>query len=262
MFASACGAAAPPAARVATANPQPTSPPASPIAELLSLEAQSGRLLARPPTDGPSAAGEPGMSKLGIIAERDTMMYVPPGYDPARPTPLLVLLHGAGGNTARLLALLQPLADEAGLILLIPNSRGSTWDVIIDGFGPDVVSIDAAVQEALRRCAIDRSRLAIGGFSDGASYALSLGLGNGDLFSHVVAFSPGFIALERTVGKPRIFLSHGRNDEVLPINPTSRKILPRLESTGYDVTYREFDGPHTIPEPIAREAVEWLVQEV
>ncbi len=33
------------------------------------------------------------------------------------------------------------------------------------------------------------------GFSDGASYALSLGVPNGDLFTHIVAFSPGFMRL-------------------------------------------------------------------
>jgi predicted esterase len=37
--------------------------------------------------------------------------------------------------------------------------------------------------------------LAVSGFSDGASYALSIGPANGDLFTHVMAFSPGFADL-------------------------------------------------------------------
>jgi predicted esterase len=40
---------------------------------------------------------------------------------------------------------------------------------------------------------VDRSAICCSGFSDGASYALSLGLSNGDLFSHILAFSPGFM---------------------------------------------------------------------
>ena len=97
------------------------------------------------------------------------------------------------------------------------------------------------------------------GFSDGASYALSLGLTNGDLFTHVLAFSPGFMAPRKRRGKPRLFLSHGTRDRVLPIDPCSRRIVPQVRRAGYDVTYREFDGPHTVPDEIAREAVDWFL---
>lgn len=107
---------------------------------------------------------------------------------------------------------------------------------------------------------MDPARLAITGFSDGASYALSLGLTNGDLFSRVLAFSPGFAAPADRQGAPRIFISHGTADAVLPIDRCSRRIVPRLEQAGYDVTYVEFDGPHTVPPEIQRAAVDWLAQ--
>jgi predicted esterase len=55
-----------------------------------------------------------------------------------------------------------------------------------------------------------------------------------------------------------VFVSHGDADDVLPIDRTSRRIVPDLRDDGYDVTYREFTGPHTIPVEIAREAVDWL----
>ena len=106
--------------------------------------------------------------------------------------------------------------------------------------------------------AVDPARIGIGGFSDGASYALSLGVANGDLFTHVLAFSPGFIARAGQRGKPRVFISHGTKDEVLPIDRTSRSIVPDLERRGYDVTYREFNGPHTVPADLAREAFGWF----
>ena len=56
---------------------------------------------------------------------------------------------------------------------------------------------------------VDPARLVIGGFSDGASYALSLGLINGQLFRKVAAFSPGFVVTGEPEGKPRVFISHG-----------------------------------------------------
>jgi phospholipase/carboxylesterase len=105
---------------------------------------------------------------------------------------------------------------------------------------------------------VDARRVAAGGFSDGASYALSLGLTNGDLFTHVMAFSPGFMAPADHVGEPDCYVSHGTRDQVLPIDRCSRRIVPALERAGYEVRYREFDGPHTVPNDIAREAVGWF----
>ena len=57
---------------------------------------------------------------------------------------------------------------------------------------------------------------------------------------------------------PHIFLSHGTRDKVLPIDRTSRTIVPELERRGYDVRYREFEGPHTIPADLARDAFRWF----
>jgi predicted esterase len=173
---------------------------------------------------------------------------------------MVLLLHGAGGSAQHGISLLQPLADAANLILVAPDSRGSTWDVIMSDYGPDVTYIEQALSQTFSRYAIDPERVAVGGFSDGASYALSLGITNGDLFSHVIAFSPGFMAPTRQQGKPNIYVSHGTRDEVLPIDRCSRRIVPQLQRLGYAVNYHEFDGPHTVPPDIAQEAVDWLTR--
>jgi phospholipase/carboxylesterase len=227
-------------------------------AQSLHEETKEGRLLARPqrPT---VEAPEHGLHPLKLGGERDGLLYVPKGYRVDRPVPLVVMLHGAGGNARHALGPWQKLADEAGLLLLAPDSRGPTWDIIAeDAYGSDVAFIDRALAYVFERYAVDPKRLAIEGFSDGASYALSLGLTNGDLFTHVVAFSPGFLAPAAQRGQPGLFISHGVKDEVLRIDPCSRRIVPRVRRAGYSVLYREFDGPHTVPADIAREALDWF----
>jgi predicted esterase len=103
--------------------------------------------------------------------------------------------------------------------------------------------------------------VAMGGYSDGASYALSLGIANGDLFTHVLAFSPGFMAPPAQVGSPRIFVSHGTHDRWLPIQRCSRRIVPQLERAGYEVRYQEFSGGHVVPPEIEHEATVWFTAE-
>ncbi len=220
--------------------------------------APPGRLLARPSTPAQADTAAGGLHHLGLATERDALLYVPRGYQSDQPVPLVLLLHGAGGIAEHGLSLLQPFADDARLLLLAPASRGRTWDVILGDYGPDVAFVEQALAHTFRRYAVDSARCAIGGFSDGASYALSLGLTNGDLFTHVIAFSPGFMAPREQQGKPRLFISHGTSDDVLPIDRCSRRIVPVVQRAGYDVRYREFDGPHTVPPDIAQEAVAWF----
>ena len=100
--------------------------------------------------------------------------------------------------------------------------------------------------------------MAIAGHSDGASYALSLGIGTGDTFGKIMAFSPGVMQPAEVHGKPKIFISHGLSDPIMPIDVTSRRFVPRLKGLGYDVTYREYDGRHGVTPAIVREAFEWF----
>jgi len=216
----------------------------------------NGRLLARPTQ--PTGTAPSGLQPLGLSTQREGLLYVPKNYQASRPAPLVVMLHGAGGDARGGLTPFQNLADASGLILLAPASRRQTWDVLVGGYGPDIALIDQALAQTFSRYAVDPTRIAIEGFSDGASYALSVGITNGDLFSHVIAFSPGFMAPASQVGKPRLFISHGTRDSVLPIDPCSRKIVPQVRGAGYDVVYREFDGPHTIPPAIIDSALDWF----
>jgi phospholipase/carboxylesterase len=223
------------------------------------------RLTARAGT-APTALAEearsPGAHAMRIGRGRDAIVHVPAAAlrADAGPAPLVVLLHGAGGRARDILPALVSDADATGTLLLAPDARADTWDVLRGGFGPDARFVDRALHKLLERHPVDPRAVAIAGFSDGASYALSLGLGNGDLFTHVIAFAPGFMAPEAQVGSPRLYITHGIGDRILPIDACSRGLVPRLERAGYDVTYREFDGGHVVPPALAAEAMQWFLR--
>jgi predicted esterase len=205
------------------------------------------------------AEAAPGLHAIGLGAVRTALLEVPLGWSSQEPAPLAVMLHGSGGEAEHGLAVLRPQAAAAGVLVLAPASRAYTWDVLVRGFGPDVTQLDAALAWVFKRYLVDVRHLALGGFSDGASYALTLGLANGDLFSHVLAMSPGFVVQTARQGRPAVFVSHGRSDEVLPIDACSRRLVPALRRSGQPVDYLEFDGGHEVPPDIAGAALRSLL---
>jgi phospholipase/carboxylesterase len=217
--------------------------------------ADDGRLTARPRANvKTSATGE---SALGLGGTRDAILQLPANAATA-PLPLLVLFHGAGGSARGVLRRLGSAADEAGVAVLAPDSRNASWDAIRSGFGRDVAFVNRALERVFDTVAVDPARVAVGGFSDGATYAISLGVINGDLFPRVVAFSAGFVVEGAPHGNPRFFVSHGTSDSILPIDRCGRAIVSGLRKRGYDVTFREFDGGHEVPADVARDGMRWV----
>lgn len=226
------------------------------VKDALALPAP-GRLTARPRT--PTESVTSGLHSLALGDQRDGLLYVPASYTPGNPAPLVLMLHGAGGSAEGALRPFRPLADDAGLVLVAPESRGMTWDAIRSDYGPDIAFIDRVLGSVFGRVAVDPARLTIEGFSDGATYAIGVGLTNGDLFPRLIAFSPGFILPFDPHARPHVYISHGTRDRILPIDQCSRRIVPQLERQRYDVEYREFDGPHAVPPEIAKDALAWML---
>jgi phospholipase/carboxylesterase len=217
------------------------------------------RVSARPGRPSAHARAQPGLRPISAGSEEDALLYVPASYSPGHPAPFALLCHGAGSEARAGICPLLSWADGAGLVLLAPDSHGATWDLILGDGDGDSHCIDALLGQVFDTVEIDPTRVAAGGFSDGATYALSLGIANGDLFTHLIAFSPAYVAPPARRGEPRVYMSHGTHDTVLPIDSTSRMIAPALRAAGLDVEFDEFAGGHTVPAGIAQRAAGWLV---
>lgn len=202
----------------------------------------------------------PGPHPIALADGRDALLFVPEGIDAGAPVPLMVMFHGAGGFPEKVLPHLEPHAQQRKFLVLAPHSLYPTWDIVIGGNGPDLQRLHQALAAVTSRYRIDPQRLAFAGFSDGASYALSLGITNGDIASHVIAFSGGFMSVFMQTGIPKVFVAHGMADEQLPIATSGRAHAARLRAAGYDVQYVEFDGPHVIHPPVVERAIEFFLQ--
>jgi phospholipase/carboxylesterase len=214
-----------------------------------------GRLAARAPA--PTAPARtlpsPGLHPLGELGLPDSLLLVPEGVAPG--APLVVWFHGAGGHAARSVPTVREAAAGAGVLVLLPSSADSTWDLLTGRTGADVAPLDAALGHVLRT--YDVGRAAFAGFSDGASYALSLGLANGELAEAVLAFSPGFVSPPSLSGRPRCWVAHGTADTVLPVDRCGRRVVALLQRQGYEVHYEEFIGGHVVRPDHLVDALAW-----
>jgi phospholipase/carboxylesterase len=209
------------------------------------------------PRAGAGGTCRSGEHSLRVGGGRKALMRVTAGSRRGRKA-LILTLHGAGGGARDGLHAFRGAWDVPGVVMVAPAARGSTWS-FFGGRDVDVPVVERAVAQAFARCRIDPRLVAVGGFSDGASYALTLGLTNGDLFRAVIALSPGGAHTDSRVGAPRVFVAHGTGDQVLPIE-LSNAIVRSLRSSGYSVTYRRFAGDHEVRPEIARMAVRWFLR--
>lgn len=192
------------------------------------------------------------------IGDTEVVAYLPPSAQERDRVPLMVFLHGANRTVDAFVERFRPFADAHGVMLLLPFAVVGTWDAIRYYFGPDVAAIDEALRWTFARVPVDPARILLSGFSDGATYTLGLGRANGDLFSRLVAFSPGFLIPVDAVKRPPILISHGRADRVLPFENARDRIVPELVKGGYTVDFRPFDGPHMVPMELAEAEIRQL----
>ena len=198
-------------------------------------------------------------ASLGIAGK----LVVPTSYDAHRPTPLLLALHGAYEQGIWMVNVWKTLAEETGFIVLAPSSMKKSWDLtaVFNPSPSNPVDEEAPMLKAITwvkgRYNIAGSRVAVNGFSDGASMSLYMGLNNNPLCA-IMPNSPGGMGKSALTGhKPAIWITHGDADTVLPV-ANARSMNKNLKAAGYDVTYTEFKGGHHVyPTSLKLPMIKW-----
>ncbi len=163
------------------------------------------------------------------FADRTYELYVPENYVEGQPAPLLLVLHGAGGNGARTQGWLglDELADESGFIIAYPDGLGSNWD-----FGSglptrsgtpfrvnDVEFLVWLVDEIGKDYTLDRERVFAAGMSNGALMTYRLACEAPETFAAIAAVAaPVYIpAVRGCKDTPvSVLYIHGTEDRILP----------------------------------------------
>jgi len=130
----------------------------------------------------------------------EVFTYVPEGYDPAHPAPLLLMAHGAGGSGRGQDRQWRQIAADLGMLVLSPSEAQSTGGY---SFTPrERRSAMAALRWARRRFNVDENRIYAAGVSRGGHLVWDLALRYPDQFA----------AIAPMIGSPRLQIDGGQNN--------------------------------------------------
>ena len=176
---------------------------------------------------------------------------------PDEPKSMLMYFHSAGADGEQGEDLLGSHCARHGVVLVCPTAIADRWDLRSDREEGDIAVVGRVLAEVSQRLPALEGRLGLSGFGDGASYALSVGLANGDQVKAIIAFAPGFARPGQFVGAPSVLLAHGIEDPVLPVS-CSHRIASVLEARHVPVSLMEFPGEHLVPPWVAGAAIAWM----
>ena len=189
-------------------------------------------------------------------------MYVPEHYDPGRRWPLVVALHGGGGQGRDFLWHWLKDARAHGAIVVAPTSSGRTWPIQDEDV--DTPRLSELVANVRARWSIDPTRILLTGMSDGGTFAYLAGLQTDAPFTHLAPLSAAFHPILAEVAEPArlrglsMYVAHGVLDWMFPVS-MARNAAAVLSAAGAAVRYCEVpDLGHCYPVELNAGILDWL----
>lgn len=166
-------------------------------------------------------------ARLLVSGGRDRCyyLYVPPGYDPAQPAPVVVSYHGFSSNpeSHALITGWHELADQDGFLVAYPQgtsfpqrwNAGASWGEP----GVDDVQFTVDLLEHLASVAVlDHSRIYVNGFSNGGGMTVALGCDAADQIAAMGTVAGAVVGIaDCDPSRPVPLMAfHGTADPIVP----------------------------------------------
>jgi len=203
----------------------------------------------------------------GKEVEPEWQVTVPKGFDKEKKAPLIVALHAYNDSMEGSVEHWKAAAEEIGAILLTPQG---TYQLDNDHYqwGRDLNAIEENVMdsmdEVMDEYKVDKKKIVVVGFSQGAWAAWALALRNPDVFCGTIPVGGRFPegwkddAEEDLVKNLRVFAMLGANDDegIVKSNKDGAKALAEI---GAKVEVKVYEGVgHEFPKKAAEEEVKAL----
>ena len=173
---------------------------------------------------------------------RTVHVHVPPGYDPARATPLVLDFHGYTSNAAQqdLLSQMTAKADAAGFIAVLPEGTGSSpsWNAgaccgeAVSNGVDDVGFVRDLLDAAAARLCVDAHRVYATGMSNGGFLSHRLGCELGDRIAAIAPVAGVLGVPTCTPSRPMpVIHFHGTADTLVPYDGNPSMGFPSVPDT-------------------------------
>lgn len=202
--------------------------------------------------------------------------FLPTGYEPNYPYPLLVFFHAHGGNEEQILRLAPRLSRRNFICiglrapeLVGPRADGSlgyTWnsDGLTDSLIEDYVL--GAIEQTRRTYHVHSERIYLTGFCEGSTMAYRLGLKYPEKFGGIVALNGNlpprgslFLRLD-AVRRFKVFMGHGIANAIVPL-VTAKSDFRMLYTAGLDVCMQTYPTTHKLHAHMLRDINRWVIDQ-
>jgi phospholipase/carboxylesterase len=201
--------------------------------------------------------------------------FLPTGYEPNYPYPLLVFLHGHGGCEEQVLRLAPRLSRRnyvciglRGLELLGPRADGRlgyTWgasdqyDTLVEDY------VMRAIEQTRRHYHIHSERIYLAGFCEGATLAYRLGISYPERFGGVISLNGclprrgGPLFRLPQVRQLRVLIGHGIANPYVPL-ALAEADFRLFYTAGLSVRLHTYPATHRLHPDMLRDVNRWIME--
>lgn len=193
-----------------------------------------------------------------VVRRTKPLIVLPPGYRAGEPAPLIIALHGSGGRGEQMADVWHAPAARHGAILVCPDALRQLGDGYQWKFRDES---EWLVLDLIERVsadhAIDRSRIVLAGFSQGANVSIDMGIKHPSAFAGVIPVAGHWevdvspLPTEKPADSPRFAMLIGDRDEGTDSYRQAKKLFP---AAGFDTRVKIYAGlGHAFPSDTTRE---------
>jgi phospholipase/carboxylesterase len=203
-------------------------------------------------------------------------MFAPLHYEPKYKYPLIVWLHGPGGDERQLMRIM-PIVSMRNYVAVAPRGflpPGAEKEQALRGWPqvPDYIQaaeqrVFESIEAARQRFALHPRRVFIAGFDDGGTMAFRIAMNRPQEFAGVLSiggvFPRNFHPFRQLAEARRlpVFLAVGRDSAVYP-PATACEDLRLFHSAGMSVTLRQYPNGHQLTPQILRDVDRWIMEQI
>jgi polyhydroxybutyrate depolymerase len=157
--------------------------------------------------------------------ERQFHVHVPRGYDPARPTPVVLNLPGLSetADMQEALTVMTPKADAAGFVVVYPSSVNLSWNAgtccgyAAQNHVDDIGFVRAMLDDLEARLCVDARRVFVTGMSNGGMMSHRIACELADRVAAVAPVAGSLVVQTCTPARPiSVMHFHGTADPLVP----------------------------------------------